>query len=979
MTSVVSDLVIETVNAASESLASHFWKLLRVSGPGNPKEKLIAEALDHGYDADLDEETGSRQPVKFDHTGISKIFRRRLTKLPARRLSPHIGEADEDRNIYSLFGNDRVPRAKLRRGQAKSESEIEVQPLRTRTRASAIVQKSLRHCRRMRHAEKATIGERTQHVTIPSPLYVARQLLSDPHSAASQICVVAALQELIREKIEESAVGKIDLSFAALSYALTTINNRWKTSRPIKTDEIRRNRSTVLFLCNFFAMQGYMAMRMDLGEFDRISAELSQMWAGSSKTLEKAVPQDEKKVAIFDARFWSLLTGSVKQEVEFIVDPQFSTLPDAGLVLNMIEGLPLPMEGALTVFQGGLRLSEGKSCVAAISGPFGAGKTLLCLSLAAALAPLGCRTLFLSSEERREDIQARLAEAAPTEVFRSAFLFRALQDIDFSVNQFLPELTADGSTGDLRTTWFKARTLKLEYPANERTDDERGGEGKLVVDPASALSAMLKDAIEHADFFKAPMEDEAPLPRFARPVVIIDGLHQLFDFTESQITIVEPSLRELVESCRTLGAVFIFSFSTDAPELKRLEYLCDLIVELDRGGYQSPDEKPNRLFRLLKARRQPARTGAHIFHLTSNEGFRIKPSLDARVYESKSQLWWEPDSREEIFLTDETPPGFSREPRQSNRLPIRNHGQILVIGRGSAGKAGFGLYLLHRRWFDRHMFSHMFPSENQLTLAVDDHVVQLPDWSSKRKEVIAASKLPVRYSAEYLETRVLVISFLYQASYYKELTTRLSLRQKGKAEKERFYGPLRDLKEFAFTPLPDRLHTDTIELYPGRLGVEDFLAKVDRKLTAAEFNGTPYTGVLIDGLHNVFVQYPALEQKSEFWGIFYNLLRRRRVTVVTTHTEFDLKSSTQSGSKGSRDPSDHPLLIYDFEQAQRKIAPLLAAMVSGADYLFNLSSVEDGGQATLRLMPISALGVDVSGLAYRWDRDHLSLAASAQT
>ncbi len=53
----------------------------------------------------------------------------------------------------------------------------------------------------------------------------------------------------------------------------------------------------------------------------------------------------------------------------------------------------------------------------------------------------------------------------------------------------------------------------------------------------------------------------------------------------------------------------------------------------------------------------------------------------------------------------------------------------------------------------------------------------------------------------------------------------------------------------------------------------------------------PYTGVLIDGMHNVFVQFPVLENEVNFWPQLYNMLRRRPLTVVTTHTEFELREN----------------------------------------------------------------------------------------
>ena len=137
--------------------------------------------------------------------------------------------------------------------------------------------------------------------------------------------------------------------------------------------------------------------------------------------------------------------------------------------------------------------------------------------------------------------------------------------------------------------------------------------------------------------------------------------------------------------------------------------------------------------------------------------------------------------------------------------------------------------------------------------------------------------------------------------------------------------------------------------------------------------GQPYTGVLIDGLHNVFVQFPNLEKVNSFWGIFYNILRRRRVSVVTTHTEFEIQHSV--GSDGQAGSSKEDPFIFDFDQAQRKIAPLLNALVSGADYLFELSPQSNERHLRYQAVLRGSISPGYSGQAYEWDKDALRLEA----
>jgi KaiC/GvpD/RAD55 family RecA-like ATPase len=932
---IVSDLVIDVVKSAHEAIASHLLEFLSTL-PEKCDIGAVAHALDHGYDTDLADFVAPQQKLGFNHVIVSAVFQTRLA-LHARpnakgqaRGDP-IWEAKEEIKIYSLFGTG-------------APSKIDFDPRQRKSRVSAIVQSAMRDARYLRHAEKVTTtSEPSTYVTIPSPLNIAAQILGDPKNISSIIYAKAALQEYVRDLLERDR--SINLSHAAVSEALELINNRGRTHKPIRKDS-----PTVLFLCNLFAIHGYMAMRIDLAKLRDI-AQRTDLELG-------------------DAHSYAVLSRDGvfnEHSAEFLINPHFTELPSIAEVMNLIDGLPIGLEGADIIFQGGIRLSPQKSIVAAVSGTFGAGKTLFSLSFAAALAPLGCKTLFLSFEESSEDLEARMGEVAPPGISRAARFYRGIANSPELASSRTPPKRAKSDLS--QNQWFMARHLKLKAADSSAE--------QVAIDPAAALAAMLSDTIRDADFF-SPWKLDSPvtLPRFARPVIVIDGLHQLFDLPHGD-RIIESSLRDLVDQCRQLGAIFIFSFSKEALQLKRLEYLCDLIIELDHDGFENPGDAPRRYFQLLKARRQPARIGAHVFHLKGENGFRIKPSSDARLQESKRELWWDPDPRAEVFLTENAPPKFrgTKGADAASAMAIRNWGQILVIGKGSSGKAGFGLYLLHRRWFDQKLFA-AGADASQLYLPGEtfENNVNKANWTSRERAIDTAC-LSVSYMSPFLETRVLVISFLYQHSYYETLTGRLRQKRTGKPNRDDMtWGEIDDLMGFDYTPLPDRIQTDTIELYPGMLGVEDFIAKVEKKLSEAESMGLPYTGVLVDGLHNVFVQFPKLEELSSFWGMFYNILRRRRVTVVTTHTEFDVQGNLEREGVPGR--SSQSPLIYNFEQAQRKIAPLLSALVSGADYLFELSPKQRGTKVTYSVIPRGSIGGDVGNFGYLWDKEKLVLTGT---
>ena len=71
-----------------------------------------------------------------------------------------------------------------------------------------------------------------------------------------------------------------------------------------------------------------------------------------------------------------LLGSSGEERADFLVNPHFCDLPSCAEVMNIIDGLPIAIEGADTVFQGGLRFPN-KSIVAAVSGTFGVGGGVL--------------------------------------------------------------------------------------------------------------------------------------------------------------------------------------------------------------------------------------------------------------------------------------------------------------------------------------------------------------------------------------------------------------------------------------------------------------------------------------------------------------------------------------------------------------------------------------------------------------------------
>jgi KaiC/GvpD/RAD55 family RecA-like ATPase len=890
---IVSNLVLAVLEASSQSLSSHYEAVFKETQTFDDEYSKSLD-LARGWTEDLSDRLRDREPG-FSHASVTRIFFARLSPLLRkareglriqRGVDRHIWSQDYDRQVRSLFPT----------GAALGTSDDETLPDKIRnrrTRVSAIVQQALLLNRRVLRAEKSVTSKHNPRdedpsVFVPSPFYIAFQILTDPEIPASEAFALAAIRCEIKRRLENN-VGSLSLSHENLTKALDVIRGRSSTSKRARSGG--RIRPEALFLFHYLAAKGVLALQLEWTE-KRPDARVDRLLKSVDNLFEVGSSPDAKR--------------SLGTFVGFRLHPDHSALPTASELLNELEGLPLPVEGASAIFHRGLRFGSRGDIVAAISGPFGAGKTSVCLSLAASLAPLGCRTLFLSCEETDGDIQLRLEEARPHYVAQSTPLFRfvSLDDVR-------------GLRSDQR--WFQAHKLRLRSSKDESDKSNVVGELKLVIDEALNEAPLFEP-------FRSPA-DRSRLPPFARRVIVIDGFHQLFREEAARGADIEHSLRELIDHCRDQNAVFFFTVAAGEPEMHRLEYLCDLVIELGRRGFDSPSDAATRIFKVLKARRQPAMTGAHLFHITGEKGFRVKLNVASHADNAKTLKWIEPTPSVRIFIGHE-----------HVGVAIQNRGQILVYGRGSSGKAGLGLYILHRRPIDA------------VKLKLSNVSADLFETSAADQFVDGQLDIP-----RFYESRTLVVSFLYQGQYYRTLGKRFPTASRLQSSQSSMLEKL---------SAPNHAIIDTIPLYPGRLTPEDFLAKVENRMRSAELRGLPYTGVLIDGIHNVFVQFPQLQDDIAFWPQLYNLLRRRGVTVVTTHTEFELAISSQGGGASQ----------IDFEHARKRMAPLLSVLVSSADYRFELSAVMKRSlQTQYRLYVRGMLGEDPPTGYGIWNRQQCRL------
>lgn len=164
---------------------------------------------------------------------------------------------------------------------------------------------------------------------------------------------------------------------------------------------------------------------------------------------------------------------------------------------------------------------------------------------------------------------------------------------------------------------------------------------------------------------------------------------------------------------------------------------------------------------------------------------------------------------------------------------------------------------------------------------------------------------------------------------------------------------------------------DFLELYPGYLTPQDFLNKVTRKLDEADLKGQPYTGVLIDGLHNVFLQFEKLQENNMVWPMLYNILSRYNLTVISTFTNFSLNDKLIDIDFADKNQLVHQA-VPDHLLLQKGMAPFLHALVKASDYyLFmeQLTSIADGSKRYL-LAVKGAINQAVPEEFLEWDREN---------
>lgn len=506
-------------------------------------------------------------------------------------------------------------------------------------------------------------------------------------------------------------------------------------------------------------------------------------------------------------------------------------VPEFGSVLTLLFAQPTAIRGLDDVL-GGLMppvTNRGEAwsggLVTLVGGPPGAGKTSLCLSVTSRMAQMGSEVRYIASEEENDSLLAKrtaLAESTTASLWPKLSTAEPISDKTFEI-----------------------------VPASDFTS-------------LTALVSQLERDIEVSADTRTPQPTTPGSIYLTFPrVIVLDSLTALFEGKDPPSETNGLSARQLLagtlHTFRRLGVCVFLVGGIDDCKDHGLAYLVDNIFMLDILNLEGGQARnlPLRVFSVRKTRFQTSDRGQHTFHLSRSRGCAVSPSLHSvlRSLKNRDFLLSDPTRKAVIWAYN---PKQGRLPSSRSieliRSPvlIRNRSQCLAYGRGSAAKAKFGLMLA---------FEPRVPVEPQT--AFEEYVAS---YSNRNRELQYAERI-------YIDrVRVLVISFLYNAEYYQDLAADVI--------QKRFHF---NRHKAGFKV---KAQVGILDFYPGSIDAETIVGLVRQRIREARLEGMPYTAVLIDGVHNVLLQFPLLEHEPLLWSTLSRLFRIEGLDAITTFTFF---------------------------------------------------------------------------------------------
>lgn len=684
-----------------------------------------------------------------------------------------------------------------------------------------------------------------QGKVIPSPLYILKLLLTVPEEPQSEAFAVYFCRVLlfkiygilpIDKNVDQNFDNYLDeediRNYSSSFRKYLNIQMRWPRWNDNFPAEVAYGDKKKLFYGHFLSMKGFYVLWFEKESY-------------VNKYLNGFNEKDVEETFLSSKLYFRLLSKYYKQ-------------PDDDEIINLIFGIPLPISGADIVFQGGLKKAANSGLVISLNGCAGVGKTSVALSIAAVLSPLNTKCLYMTLEEGIHDLENRLLSLVPD----------YLKDMSIFNNH---------KTRGRKFDWF----YPIEIQDNKDID----------AFTENTLIFLRNNLITDAGHSEDTNKEGFVIPSVCPALIVIDNINEFLIAKDKQKgKAFYANLEKFIHECRKLKAMVIIISGDKMPQKTNMDYLVDMVIDLEHKGTGELDEKPYRALHLTKSRHQITRTGSHVYHLSGLRGFRIAPQVSSQI--DKKEILKKPVvSDKEIINTLNLPKSKDGDkPFFERNIDIFPNSHILIHGSGSGGKAGFALKILLTPPVKKSVLQKINDSENFLKF--------------QENNKIGFSNLKYR-------RKVLIISFLYPEKYYTELVY----------EKE---NNINSTIQTCYKGLLDP-KIEVLGFFPGFLSPEDFINKVTRKLDSAILKGEPFNGILLDGMHNVFLQFKVLQERDIVWPLLYSILSRYNLTVVTTFTNFSFNKSLTEYS-----------LSPDYMYLQKGQTPFLHVVVKATDHYFLL-------------------------------------------
>jgi len=493
-------------------------------------------------------------------------------------------------------------------------------------------------------------------------------------------------------------------------------------------------------------------------------------------------------------------------------------------------------------------------------------------------------------------------------------------------------IRADGLVADEIRRLHFFPTASKQWLKIERYEYEDGN------DILGSLEDSLEKLAKNLEVEPAPQADENYAVKPCRAIVIVDGLHDLImlgsnGFDDDRHI---ARLRGFINRCRELKALVILTSAEHWSGDNSLDYFVDLSIRVSQNDTDAQERKADRRLQILKSRYQLCAIGTHGIQIAGTKGVRFSPQINYQL--DRGAIW------------------KTRLPNQSIRKNalrrVMNFNDGLEFAATGTGTPSSGLF-------------HQSSASVSLPIGAN---IFINGKSSGGKAALAlkiATGPSFDAAWKFVETgreKILVVSFLYPEDYYLNIIDSLT--------------ELRT-EEFDRAPIELEPFCKTIQLYPGDLKPNDLFNRIEWELDAAKLHGEPFKWVIIDGLHNVYLQFPEIEKYRLFWPQLFSALRSRDISVITTHTTFVLQE----------DPDE---LAYRLDDQRSE--PLRHALVQKTDFQFEVSpftrtplfkqldqhkSLKDlAGRNFANIFSVrtlSAIGQPIPQQSLLWSRDKLVL------